>query len=88
MDVTNITTKTTAPQNDLSRAISTMPSIQNWQLLYVLMHHGGISVHLPTRFFYSGIRSGDCQVQLELGIACGPTHRFFSRRFSQSVLSG
>jgi hypothetical protein len=30
MDATNSATKTTTPQNDLSRTISMMPSIHNW----------------------------------------------------------
>lgn len=61
MEVTNSATKTTAPQNDLSRTISIMPSIQKWAATFDLMHHDGILVHLTTRFFDSAIR--DCQPQ-------------------------
>ena len=61
MDVTNSATNTTAPQNDLSRTISIMPSIQKLAATFGLMHHDGILVHLTTRFFASAIR--ECQIE-------------------------
>jgi hypothetical protein len=56
MDATNSATKTIAPQNDLSRTISIMPSIQKLAATLNLMHHDAVLVRLTTRFFDSGIR--------------------------------